>query len=457
MRIITPFLAVLAALLFPVAAFAGESGDAYYKMGIDPMHPAGLLCVAIFTLSYIGVLLEEKTFMRKSKPVMLGAALIWVTIALIAPSYEVERDELHSAVARGLEEYSQLLLFLLSAMTFIAALEERDVFNALRARLVQAGFNMRQLFWITGILAFFISPVADNMTTALVMGAVVMAVGRHDKKFVALACVNIVNAANAGGAFSPFGDITTLMVWQAEHVDFFEFFELFVPSVINFLVPAIPMSFFVSRALPDPLKEDVKLKYGAKFIIFLGFFTIFMAVSFEQILALPPFMGMMAGLSLLMITSWYIKHHGRGDRDMDVLDLIKVAEWDTLLFFFGVMFSVGGLTYLGYMELASTALYGGWGANAANIFLGMASAVIDNIPIMFAILNMNPDMSHFEWMLVTLTTGTGGSLLSVGSAAGVALMGVAHGKYTFSSHLKWTPVLALGYAAAIATHYFLNG
>ena len=153
----------------------------------------------------------------------------------MAPSYNIDHHTLRGAVFHGLEEYGSLLLFLLAAMTYIAALQERNVFATLRGKLVSLGLNMRQIFWATGIFAFFLSPIADNLTTALVMGAVIMAVGANDPKFVAISCLNIVNAANAGGAFSPFGDITTLMVWQAGHVDFFDFFPLFVPSLVCFL------------------------------------------------------------------------------------------------------------------------------------------------------------------------------------------------------------------------------
>src|SRR5690606_3673847 len=130
--------------------------------------------------------------------------------------------------------------------------------------------------------------------------------------------------------------------------------------------------------------------------------------------------------------------------------------WDTLLFFYGVVLCVGGLGFIGYLALASEAMYAQWGATAANISVGVMSAVIDNIPIMFAVLTMNPDMSTGQWLLVTLTAGVGGSLLSIGSAAGVALMGQARGHYTFFSHLKWTPAIALGYAASIACHLWIN-
>ncbi len=421
-------------------------------------HALAILCLVVFTLSYIAVLFEERTHLRKSKPVMLGAGIIWIIIGFIAKDYGIDHHTLRTAVFHGLEEYASLLLFLLAAMTYISAMEDRRVFAALRAKLVQAGFNIKQLFWITGILAFFLSPIADNLTTALVLGAVIMAIGGNDPKFVSLGCINIVCAANAGGAFSPFGDITTLMVWQAEKADFFEFFALFLPSAANFLVPAIIMSFFVPQGMPWAMKEKERIKRGGVSVIFLGILTITMAVSFEQFLGLPPFLGMMTGLALLMIHAYGVRKFGKTrDEDFDILETVATAEWDTLLFFFGVIFSVGGLGFLGYLEIASTTMYDGWGASATNIAMGFASAIIDNIPVMFAVLSMDPQMDHFQWLLITLTTGVGGSMLSIGSAAGVALMGVARGQYTFFSHLKWTPVIFLGYAAAIYTHFLVNG
>lgn len=447
----------LASLAYP--AFASEAGSDVMGGTFSLTHPGALFCIAVFVISYIGVIFEEQIGMRKSKPVMAGAAIIWITIALIAPDYGVTHDNIHNAVIHNLNEYGSLLLFLLAAMTYIVTMENRNVFAALRAKLVKSQMNMRQLFWATGFIAFFLSPVADNLTTALVLGAVIMAVGKNDPKFVALACVNVVAAANAGGAFSPFGDITTLMVWQAGKVEFLEFFALFIPSAVNFLVPAIIMSFFVPKDLPAPLSEEIHMLRGAKRTIFLGICTIATAVGCEQFLGLPPFLGMMAGLSLLMMLAYHIKRTGQGKTEdqLDILALVKNAEWDTLLFFYGVIFSVGGLGFLGYMELASVTMYDGYGASATNIALGVVSAIVDNIPVMFAVLSMNPAMDHFQWLLITLTTGVGGSMLSIGSAAGVALMGVAHGRYTFMSHLKWAPILVLGYLAAIAAHFFVNG
>lgn len=453
-------LAFLAALL-PLTILAAVAQAATAET-IEPLdltrHPAAIFCVVVFILSYVAVLLEERTHLRKSKPVMLGAGIIWITIGIICNDTHVDHDTLQVAVYHGLEEYGSLLLFLLAAMTYISALQDRKVFDALRAKLLNAGFGYRQLFWITGILAFCLSPIADNLTTALVLGAVVMAVGGTNRQFIALSCINVVCAANAGGAFSPFGDITTLMVWQAGMLSFFEFFALFLPSLACFAVPALIMSFFIPDEKPGAqLEQVVHIRRGGKIIIALGFATIAMAVGFEQAFGLPPFIGMMLGLSILMITAYFVRKTGKGrDDKFDILELVAASEWDTLLFFFGVIFSVGGLTFIGYMELMSTTLYDGFGPSFTNIALGFASAAIDNIPVMFAVLSMSPDMDSFQWLLITLTTGVGGSMLSIGSAAGVALMGVARGQYTFFSHLKWTPVILLGYGAAIGTHFLLN-
>ena len=431
----------------------------------------GYVSLIVFVVAYVFVMLEETTHMRKSKPVMLAAGLIWGVIGLIYAMNGIDHVAA-TAVRHNILEYAELFLFLLVAMTFINAMEERQVFEVLRAKLVNAGYSFRKLFWITGLLAFFISPIADNLTTALLMCAVVMAIGKEDKKFIGMACINIVVAANAGGAFSPFGDITTLMVWQKGVLQFQDFLALFLPSVVSWLVPAAIMSFAVADKQPETGAEDLKLKRGALVIIGLFLWTIATAVGFHNFLHLPPVIGMMAGLSLLQIFGYYlnkthIKNHETDDPKkaeerigqiipFDVFAKVARAEWDTLLFFYGVILCVGGLGFMGYLGLVSQLMYLDWGPTTANIVVGLLSAIVDNIPVMFAVLTMMPDMSQGQWLLVTLTAGIGGSLLSIGSAAGVALMGQARGKYTFFGHLKWAPVIALGYAASIYTHFIIN-
>jgi len=420
----------------------------------------GILSLIVFVIAYAVVMAEEFSHLRKSKPVIISAALIWGIIAFHFSSNKEIAHEIEYALEHNILEFAELFLFLLVAMTYINALEERQVFNVVRYQLTSRGFSFRQLFIFTGIITFFLSPIADNLTTALVMCSVLLACGKGNTKFLSIGCINIVVAANAGGAYSPFGDITTLMVWQAGIVDFFTFFKIFIPSVVNYVIPAVIMYFFIPKEKPAISTEKIYIKRGGKFIIFLGLLTIFSAVNFHNFLHLPPMLGMMFGLGLLGLFSYYLKitHNPENeDQKFDFFRKISKAEWDTLLFFFGVILSVGGLGFIGYLTLVSEFLYDGLGPTIANAIVGILSAIVDNIPVMFAVITMRPEMSIDQWLLVTLTTGVGGSLLSIGSAAGVALMGQARGYYTFFGHLKWTPVIFLGYIASIYVHMILAG
>ena len=422
-------------------------------------HWAGYTALTLFVIAYGFVMVEEFTHFRKSKPVILVAGLIWGIIGWVYASNGMTHAA-EVALRHNFLEYAELFLFLLVAMTYIEAMRERLVFEKLKVWLINKGFSFRQLFWLTGFLAFFMSPIADNLTTALVMGAVVLAVGSGNARFISIAFVNIVVAANAGGAFSPFGDITTLMVWQKGLVSFEQFFSLFLPSLVNFIIPAGIMHFAIKNEKPEAVEENINIKSGGIVITFMFLLTIATAVSFHNYLHLPPAMGMMTGLGYLMVISYFVKRrHNPSEPTSEGFDIFKKvanAEWDTLLFFFGVIVSVGGLGFMGYLALASEAMYVQLGATYSNVLVGILSAIIDNIPVMFAVLTMTPDMSLGQWLLVTLTAGVGGSLLSIGSAAGVALMGQSKGHYTFGSHLKWIWAIALGYGASIMTHIWIN-
>jgi len=433
----------------------------------------GIAALLVFVVAYGFVIAEEFTHLRKSKAMLVAAGVIWVIVGI---AYALAgRPGAEDLLKHNIEEYGELLLFLLAAMTYVNTLQERNIFGALRDWLIGRGFSLRSLFWITGTLAFFMSPVFDNLTTALVMGAVVMSVGAGRPAFIMLACANIVVAANAGGAFSPFGDITTLMVWQAGMLRFGEFFRLLLPSAVNWLVPALIMTFAVPRAGPSAGGSGTRVKPGGVVVLILFGLTVTMTVLSHNFLHLPPALGMMTGLGLLSVYGYLIRRRELREgpalatpllaipdglkpatKPFDIFVSMKRVEWDTLMFFYGVVVSVGGLGALGYLHLLASATYSDLGPFAANVLVGIASAIVDNIPIMFAVLNMNPQMSDGHWLLVTLTAGVGGSLLSIGSAAGVALMGQARGVYTFFGHLRWSWAIALGYAASIWVHMALN-
>jgi Na+/H+ antiporter NhaD/arsenite permease-like protein len=419
--------------------------------------PLGIFSIIAFVVAYMFVMAEEYTHFRKSKPVILAATIIWAGIAFYAsndpniPTHWAEQKFKHLIL-----EFAELFFFLFVAMTFVNALTERKMFDSLCSWLSNNKFSYKKIFWITGIIAFFLSPIADNLTTALILGTVVLVVGKGNKNFITIGMINIVVSANAGGAFSPFGDITTLMVWQRGFVSFFDFFNIFIPSVVNYIIPAVIMSFFISNKVPEGDGKKVQILPGGKVIAILGILTISITVIGHQLLHMPPVFGMMFGLGLLGTYGYFLKIKSTEKNKFDIFQLTGKAEWDTLLFFYGILVSVGGLAALGYLKLISDDMYITLGPTYANILVGFLSAIIDNIPIVYAVLTAHPSMDMGQWLLITLTAGVGGSLLSIGSAAGVALMGQARGIYTFFAHLKWSWAILLGYAASVATHLWLN-
>lgn len=465
-----------ASLMLPALSFA-NSEENLSAVSINAInHPLAITAIIVFIVAYLLVMTEDFTKLNKSKPVIVAAGIIWIFVALVGKSLGAN-NIVHSNFDHIMTEYGELLLFLLVAMAYINLMEDRNVFAKLKSSLLRAGFGYLGTFWLTGFISFFLSAVADNLTTALVMSTVVISIGKDNKKFITMACVNVVVAANAGGAFSPFGDITTLMVWQTGVVKFTEFFAIFLPSLVNFLIPAIIMSFFIPKMETQLIIEDkTELKRGAIPVIILFILTIATAVSFENLLGLPPALGMMTGFGYVMLYNYFyglkiaMESKTSQGRKMptdafNIFDKVKDAEWDTLLFFYGILVSVQGLAALGYLGVASEYIYTDMQSIApslfsahtqANTIIGILSAIIDNIPVMFAVLSMNPMLEHTQWLLVTLTAGVGGSLLSIGSAAGVAVMGKSKGKYTFIGHLKWTWVIALGYFASIAVHLLIS-
>ena len=485
---------LLLALFLPSLSMAAE-GTEVTNPG-QPLdltrHWAGYLALSVFAVAYILAMTEEVTELKKSKPMVFAASLIWIFIAAF-----YTRDGLSEqagiAFRSTLEGYGELFLFIMVSMTYLNAMEDRGVFDSLRVWLLSKNFTYRQLFWITGFQSFFISSGCNNLTTALLMGSVILAMGKNCPRFVTLSCINVVVASNAGGSFSPFGDITTLLVWQKGVVPFTDFFSLLIPAIINFVIPAAIMHFFIPNERPAAVMEAQDMKRGAWVIIFLFVLTIITSACFENFLSLPPAAGMMLGLTYLKFFSFYLQktresHPVLTPEDLtdvkidyfapmkymnnpqaeankkvaeelpfDIFQKVANLEWDTLLFFYGVMVGVGGLSFIGYLNVASHHLYGGIDPTVANILVGIASAFVDNGTIMLSVLTMAPDISQGQWLLVTLTAGVGGSLLAVGSAAGVGLMGQAKGIYTFTSHLKWTPAIALGYAGSIVAHFLING
>jgi len=417
----------------------------------------GILSLIIFIVGYYFIATEDKYHINKAKPALLAGTGIFMLIGLYFSLNGLDGHALESEVEHLIVEIAGIFFFLLVAMTYIEAMIDRGVFSALRYNLVSKGYSYKKLFWVTGLLAFFISPVADNLTTALILSTVLLTIDKENRSFLVPGAINIVVAANAGGAWSPFGDITTLMVWVDGKGSFTEFLFLFPAAIMGWGITAFLLSRFVPEGKPPFNAEDKKaeIQEGGKVIIGLFAVTIALAVLSHQVMHLPAMWGMMFGLSLLKMYVYKI-NVGSSETQLNAFSWIAKIENDTLLFFFGILAAVGGLHFLGFLEYF-TSLYAQFGATAVNVGVGFLSAIVDNVPVMSAVLKANPNMgadAQSQWMLVTMTAGVGGSLISFGSAAGVGVMGKMHGIYTFASHMKYAWTVLVGYIVSIAVWYF---
>lgn len=420
-----------------------------------------LFILIIFIACYVLVILEEFLKIKKSKVTILTSTLMWLLIF----STSFDKTHLNELVKTFILEYCELFLFLFVTMVYINTIKHFGVLNYIQSYIVYLNLSYRQIFWFTGAVSFLMSPIADNLTTALLMGSVILSVDKYNYSFVNLSFINIIVAANAGGAFSPFGDITTLMIWQKGILHFHDFFYIFLPSFVNFMIPSIIISKYLPLGSPkrSMLKVSRKLDTATKVLLLLFIFTIFLTIVLQTALNIPAVIGMMTGLSLLQVFEYFNNKYN--EYKLNTNNQIHNIEWETLLFFYGIMLCVGCLSTVGILNDISGFIYlklGGYIVNPAytalpgNFIIGILSAIIDNIPVTFAVINMNHEMSVGQWLLVTLAVGTGGSLFSIGSAAGIALMGQASKAYTFFSHLKFTWAIFVGYILGLLTHIILN-
>nr|WP_321267724.1 sodium:proton antiporter NhaD [uncultured Sulfurimonas sp.] len=416
------------------------------------VEPFGWLLLVIFVVGYYFIAAEEKYHINKAKPALFTGTFMFMLLGGYYAVNGLDFSPFDVEIAHLILEIAEIFFFLFVAMTFIEALIERNVFDALKEKLLSSGYDYKKLFWVTGFLAFFISPVADNLTTALILSTVLITIEKNNKAFLVPAAINIVVAANAGGAWSPFGDITTLMAWSAGKGTFVDFLFLFPASIIGWGVTGFLLSRFVPEGSPNKIEntEPVHIHKGGKVIIGLGVFTIASAVLGKQLMHLPPMWGMLFGLSLLQLYAYTLKKYH--DHDIQIYKSVSKVENDTLLFFFGILAAVGALHFAGFLAHAAS-LYTMFEPTYVNIGVGFLSAIVDNVPVMSAVLKASPDLPIQQWMLVTLTAGVGGSLISFGSAAGVGVMGKLHGVYTFGSHMKFAWTILIGYIVSIVVWY----
>ena len=416
------------------------------------VRPFGWLLITIFVVGYYFIAAEEKYHINKAKPALFTGTFMFMLLGGYYAVNGLDFRAFDTEIAHLILEIAEIFFFLFVAMTFIEALIERNVFDALKEKLLKSGFSYQKLFWVTGFLAFFISPVADNLTTALILSTVLITIEKNNKAFLVPAAINIVVAANAGGAWSPFGDITTLMAWSAGKGSFIDFLFLFPASITGWAITAFLLSHFVPKGRPAKVEgaEPVKIHKGGKVIVGLGIFTIASAVLGKQLMHLPPMWGMLFGLSLLQLYAYTLKKYH--NNDIQIYKSVSKVENDTLLFFFGILAAVGALHFAGFLAHAAK-LYTMFDPMYVNVGVGFLSAIVDNVPVMSAVLKSSPDIPLAQWMLVTLTAGVGGSMISFGSAAGVGVMGKLKGVYTFGAHMKYSWTIIVGYFASVIVWY----
>jgi len=474
------FFVLVFLFLLPSLGFAEE----ITAVQVDLKHHfIGYFAIAMTVLAYAIAMTEDLHQMSKAKPMVLGSAIIWFAIFIYYSYAYGTAKYVVPAFQSNLTAYAELFLFITVSMTFLNSMTERGIFDSLRIVLANKRYSYRQLFWITGVLAFFLSTVVSSLTVGLLMGYIILEIGKGQPKFVGLAGLNAVVAANAGGTMSPLGGISTFFVWQQNMLHFTEFFTLTVPCLVNFLVPACIMHFSVIKVCPTFPKQKPDLKRGSKRIIFIFVLTVSVTVLSNVFLDMPSIAGMMFGLAMLQFFAYYLTksenkfekvnhfftEYGKisyikdSQKGFDVFKCIAGVDWDTLLFFYGAMMIVGALNFLGYLDAMANYLFTEISPTVANIMIGLTSSSIDNGTLMFAVLNMHPHFPIGQWLLLTLTLGVGGSLLAIGSAPGLHVLGLMKGSmkegegYTFTLHLRWLPAILLGFFASIATLFFING
>jgi len=426
--------------------------------------------IIIFVVGYCAIALEHPIKINKSATALLLAVIMWAVYALMGPRFEA------SELLTHLGETSEIVFFLLGAMTIVEIVDRHEGFRIITDKIQTT--NKRKLLWVIGILTFFMSSVLDNMTTAIVICALLRKLisDKHDRWFF---CGIVILAANAGGAWSPIGDVTTIMLWIKGNVTAGGIMmETFIPSMVSLLVPLIAITFMLKGDVkrPEEKKHDQSgaeiTSKQSRIILFLGVGSLLFVPVFKTITHLPPYMGILFGLGVLwVVTEIMHKSSKENHSKYNVSAILTKVDTSSVLFFLGILMAVACLQTAGHLELLSKSLDKLGNVYIIDIIIGLASSVIDNVPLVAAAMGMypiadaaavaaDPTMQHFVvngafWEFLAYCAGTGGSILIIGSAAGVAVMGME--KIDFIWYLKKISIWALlGYFAGAGTFVLIS-
>ncbi len=420
------------------------------------------LLILIFVIGYAAIALEHNIKINKTASALITGVVLWVIyIVTNADSQLLVNEEL----LKHLGDISSILFFLMGAMAIVELIDSYNGFEVITEKIKAT--NKKSLLWIIGILTFFLSAVLDNLTTTIVMVSLLRKLIKdHDTRLFYVGIVVI--AANAGGAWSPIGDVTTTMLWIGGQISAFNIMSrLFLPSLISLVIPLAVLSITMKGNVERPfLATETFQQLSRKqqsFILTLGLSMLIMVPIFKTLTHLPPFMGMMLGLGVLWIVTdlMHRKHVGKveGEKGRSLVDVLTRIDLPSILFFLGILLAVASLEVSGILHTLSQFLDEKVGnLNAIVISIGLASAVIDNVPLVAATQGMYDlaqyPMDHYLWEFLAYCAGTGGSILIIGSAAGVAAMGME--KINFFWYVRKISWIALiGYFAG-ALFYILE-
>jgi Na+/H+ antiporter NhaD/arsenite permease-like protein len=407
--------------------------------------------VTLFILGYILITLEHKFKLNKSITAAALGAGLWGLIAF-HEGHDIE-EALHPVAA----ETFALVVFLLSAMTLVEILVHYRFFDVLRTKLYSLGLGDFGQLWLISGMAFFFSAVLDNLTTTIVM---VQIAHRFFKgKNLLIAAASVVLSANAGGAFSPIGDVTTIMIWLEGKFSTFEIIAWgFLPSLALFVVSTFLLARQLTRSTEDvrpTSDEKIALSRSEKTVITATFIS-FSFPLLAHILGLPPYIGILFGVGMVgLLVGLFVNVRPKREShlSMDIQGLLAKVDITSLVFFIGILFAVGALGHIGVLSSISHTVFGAtpetWRLITGNVLLGAFSAIVDNIPLTAAALDILNTSDPLIWVLLAISVGTGGSMLVIGSAAGVVAMGMVK-ELTFKNYFKIATLpAALGFSAAI--------
>jgi Na+/H+ antiporter NhaD/arsenite permease-like protein len=420
-----------------------------------------IFIVIIFVLGYAAIAFEHPLKINKTATALITGVLCWTLFAL-SSSTELHQQLVETKLAHHLSETAAILFFLMAAMTIVELIDAHEGFRFITDRIITK--DVRKLLWLICWITFFLSAVLDNLTTAIVMVSVARKL-ISDKEQRLFFCGMIIIAANAGGAFSPIGDVTTTMLWIGGQISAVGIItKTILPSIVCLLVPLLFLSFKLKGNLLGVQKATAHdaIPSGGKIMFSVGLGALLFVPLFKSVTHLPPYVGMLLGLGVVWVVSELINSSlDEGERKKySAAEALSRIDTSSMLFFLGILLAVGALESMGILYQVSQGLDSSIGNTSVIItFIGVLSSIVDNVPLVAAGMGMYPlttyPMDHSLWQYFAYCAGTGGSLLVIGSAAGVAVMGME--KIDFVWYLKKISLLAfLGYVAGAAVYLLFN-